>query len=75
MLTSVSGYYNGTEIVMDEAVTMNVGQRVIVTILSTTEKTRKTGKVSLEKYVGRGEKMFTGDAGDYVKELRQHDRI
>ena len=75
MLTSVSGYYNGTEIVMDEAVNLDVGQRVIVTILTATEKDRNKKKVSLKKYVGHGAKMFSEDAGEYIKELRSHDRI
>ena len=75
MLTAVSGYYNGTEIVMDEQVPMNVGQRVIITILAPSENKKVSRNISLQKYVGRGEKMFHGDAGEYVKELRVNDRI
>ena len=73
MLTAVSGHYNGTGIVMDEPVPMNVGQRVIITILET-EKQPKA-KASLRKYMGRGPKMFAGDAGEYVKDLRTDDRV
>lgn len=73
MLTAVSGYYNGTGIVMDEPVPMSIGQRVIITIMETNEL--PNAKPSLKKYMGRGQKLFTGDAGDYVKDLRTNDRV
>ena len=42
MLTSVEGYYNGHQIVMDESVALREGQRVIITILEpTAERTKK----------------------------------
>ena len=75
MLTAVSGYYNGAGIVLDEDVPMSIGQRVIITILTGQEKQLPPNKVHLDKYVGRGEKMFIGDAGEYVKELRANDRM
>jgi len=74
MYTSVNGYYNGSEIIMDETVTMSMGQRVIVTILPMQETGKENRKVDLGRYVGRGEKMFFGDAEEYVKELRENDR-
>ena len=74
MYTSVNGYYNGSEIVMDETVAMRIGQRVIVTILPIQETGTEYRQVKLDRYVGRGEKMFHGDAGDFVKELRTNDR-
>ena len=74
MLTAVEGYYNGSHIVMNEGVTLRKGQRVIVTILEPlVEGTKKT--TDLRKYMGRGEKMFNCDAGNYVRELRSDDRI
>ena len=74
MLTSIEGYYDGRQIVMDERVTLREGQRVIITILEPrTERAEKT--VHLAKYIGRGEKMFKGNADDYVKELRADDRL
>ena len=73
MLTAVKGYYDGTQIVMDENVNLKVGQEVIVTILDMQKKARK--KVNLKQYVGRGEKMFHTDAQEYVQGLRADDRI
>lgn len=73
MLAAVKGYYDGTQIVMDENVNLKVGQEVIVTILDIQKKTKK--KVDLKQYVGRGEKMFHTDAQEYVRELRADDRI
>ncbi len=73
MLAAVKGYYDGTQIVMDEDVNLKVGQEVIVTILDIQKKEKK--KVDLKQYVGRGEKMFPTDAQEYIKELRTDDRI
>jgi hypothetical protein len=50
-----------------------VGQEVMITILE--QKKSSRGNIDLSKYVGRGEKMFQTDAADYVKELRNCDRI
>ena len=73
MLAAVKGYYDGTQIVMDENVNLKVGQEVIVTILDMQKKAKK--KVDLKQYVGRGGKMFPTDAQEYIKELRSDDRI
>lgn len=73
MLTAVTGYYDGSQIVMDEQMKLAVGQEVIITILEGKKTSRKN--IDLSKYVGRGEKMFQSDAADYVKELRDSDRI
>lgn len=73
MLTAINGYYNGSYIVMCENVELKKGQKVIITVdfNETTEKK----KVNLSSFMGRGRKMFTSDAADYVKELRENDRI
>ena len=73
MLAAVKGYYNGSHIVINEDINLNTGQEVIVTILDTQTPSGK--KVDLKKYMGRGEKMFQTDAQNYIKELRDSDRI
>lgn len=73
MLTAVKGYYNGNQIVMEEDIQLSTGQEVIVTILETPKQSKK--KIDLKKYMGRGEKMFQTDAQDYIKELRDSDRV
>ena len=73
MLAVVKGYYNGKQIVMNEDVKLAAGQEVIVTILEMQNKAKK--KIDLKKYMGRGEKMFQTDAQDYIKELRDSDRV
>lgn len=83
MLAAVKGYYDGTQIVVDEndKNTLNIGDEVIITILdrlnvtgkeSRTEKRRRV--VDQGKYVmpgGRSEEEI--DA--YIRELRNHDRF
>ena len=73
MLAAVKGYYNGKQIVMNEDVKLAAGQEVIVTILKMQNKEKKT--IDLKKYMGRREKMFQTDAQDYIKELRDSDRV
>lgn len=73
MLTAVRGYYNGHQIVIDEDIKMIAGQEVIVTILD--RKAEEGKKIDLSQYMGRGKKMFQTDAQEYIKELRENDRI
>jgi hypothetical protein len=73
MFSTVTGYYDGNQIVMNEKMKLEVGQKVMITILEQKKSSRKN--IDLSKYVGRGEKMFQTDAAEYVKELRNCDRI
>ena len=74
MLAAIGGYYNGSQIVLDEQVELARGQRLIITILEQ-PKPAVTAAGSLRRYMGRGEKLFDGDAAEYVKELRDDDRL
>jgi len=73
MLAAVRGYYNGSHIVINEDVSLSAGQEVIVTILDTQSVPEK--EIDLKKYMGRGEKMFHTDAQEYIREMRDSDRI
>ncbi len=42
MLTAVSGYYDGAHIVLDENVSMQIGQKVIITLDAGPASTPKT---------------------------------
>ena len=76
MMTAVNGYYDGSRIVMDEKIKLRKGQRVIVTVLEpSTAEPQSRRSVDLRKYMGRGEKMFHGNADAHVKELRANDRV
>ena len=50
------------------------GKDVIVTILDFPYR-QKEKKVDLKKYMGRGEKLFHSDAQEYIREMRDHDRL
>ena len=74
MLSTVKGYYDGSKIVIDEDISMTAGQEVFVTILDPENK--KGQKYDLHKYMGRGRKMFPdSDPAEYVRELRENDRL
>ena len=74
MMAAVRGHYNGSQIVLDENMGLDIGQEVIITVLNMPAKVKQNG-VDLRKYMGRGKKMFHSDPQDYVKELRADDRI
>lgn len=73
MFVAVKGYYDGDRIIVDENINMSVGQEVMITILD--GKRNLSPKLELGKYMGKGEKMFSVDAQEYVEELRSNDRI
>ena len=77
MMTSIKGHYNGAHIVPDEEIALTAGQQVIITILNM-QQPPSSGKETpdLGKYMGRGPKMFpTMDAQEFVRELRDNDRV
>jgi hypothetical protein len=73
MLATITGYYDGSQIVMNEQIDLLAGQEVMITILEQKKSSQKN--IDLSKYAGRGEKMFQTDAAYYVKELRDSERI
>lgn len=73
MLAAVKGYYDGKHIVMEENIEMVAGQEVIITILNMSTQNQK--KIDLKKYMGRGEKLFHEDVQEYIREMRDNDRI
>ena len=73
MLTAVNGYYDGKHIVTEENIRLVTGQKVIITILDSIPSEKK--KVDLSSYMGRGAKLFQSDAQEYVRGLRDDDRI
>ena len=73
MLTAIEGYYDGSRIVLTENVALQKGQKVIVTVEVVDVDVKKP--VDLSVFMGRGKKMFEGDAAEYVRELRENDRI
>ena len=83
MLVAVKGYYDGTQIVLDEndRKTLNIGDEVIITILdrlNTTGKETRADKrrriIDLEKYVVSSG-ISTEEINNYIRELRDNDRI
>ncbi len=75
MLSTAKGHFNGSHIVMDEEMGLTAGQQVLITVLDIVKPQAKGKDIDLSRYMGRGEKMFTTDAGEYIKELRSNDRL
>ncbi len=73
MITAIEGYYDGSHIVLTEDVALQTGQKVIVTADVVAEPVKKP--IDLKVFMGRGKKMFEGDAAEYVKGLRENDRV
>ncbi len=82
MLAALKGYYDGTQIVVDEndRKSLNNGDEVIITILGkldTSKQTRVAKRrniIDMDKYV-----MSTGrrteDVDNYIRELKGNDRF
>ena len=78
MLATVKGYYDGTQIVIDEKdrEALNTGDEVVITILNRLNATRKETRadrrrriVDLEKYVIPSGKSAE-EIDDYIRGLR-----
>lgn len=83
MLVAVKGYYDGTQIVLDEndRKSLNVGDEVIITILdrlSTIKKETRADKrrriIDMEKYVISTERSAE-EIDNYIREMRDDDRV
>lgn len=70
MLTTVDGYYDGTQIVLNENVLLTRGQKVMVTILE--DKPQKKS-IDIDKY-RVGKYGISTDAQEYVTELRGNSK-
>ena len=82
MLAAVKGYYDGTQIVVDEndRKTLNIGDEVIITILNRLNTTgtetradKRSRIIDQEKYVTSGDRN-TAEMDNYIREMRD-DRI
>jgi len=83
MLAAVKGYYDGTQIIVDEndRKTLNIGDEVIITILDRlntpgkeTRADRRRRIIDLEKYVVSSGRSAE-EIDNYIRELRDDDRI
>lgn len=74
-MLAVKGIIQGNTVVIeDEDIKKYDGKDVIVTILDFPYR-EQTQKVDLKKYMGRGEKLFQSDAQEYIREMRDNDRL
>ena len=83
MLVAVKGYYDGTQIIVDESdrKTLNMGDEVIITVLdrlnTTNQKARLDKRqrvIDLEKYVMPSGRSVE-EVNAYIWELRDNDRF
>lgn len=79
MLAAVKGYYDGTQIIVDEndRKTLNIGDEVIITILdrlstprTETRADKRRRIIDLEKYVMSGSRSAE-EIDDYIREMRE----
>ena len=73
MLTAINGYYDGIHIVLSDNIKLKKGQKVIIT--AEVSDTTPQKNLDLSRFMGRGKKMFKGDAAEFIKELRENDRV
>ena len=80
MMMAVEATFDGTNFIMDEQLELAAGQKVIIMLLNDDQSVKKTEKkkdIDLDKYIGRGRKMFssTSEIDEYVRGLRDYDRL
>lgn len=69
-MLAVNGYYNGTNIVLEDEVEMEKGQRLMV-VLETPKRGRKN--INFNQYVTTTERGKNVES--YMEEMRSGDRI
>ena len=75
MLGAVVGYYNGEHIVLDEKVSWDNGQEVIVTVLPKSVAKSPAKHINFSEFRSGGRYDISMDAQEYIKELRGNDRV
>lgn len=71
-MVAVKGYYNGSNIVLDEQIEMTAGQKLMV-IIETLEPESERKRIDLDKYVTPTERGKHVE--EYMEEMRGNDRI
>lgn len=74
MLTSIRGHYNGSHIVLEEEIGLSKGQKLIITVLDNESPATKDVP-DLSQYMGRGKSRIGMDAQEYIRKMRDNDRI
>lgn len=69
-MLAINGYYNGTNIVLDDNVEMKEGQRLLI-VMDSPKKGKR--KIDLNKYIEKTDRGRNVDA--YMEEMRAGDRI
>ena len=80
MLTAVKGYYDGTQIVVnaEDKKNLNIGDELIITILDRIKTNTRTEQrkqiIKSGAYVVPSARS-TQEIDNYIKELRENDRL
>ena len=73
-MVALKGYYDGVHFISDESIDLEKGQRVIIYVVDH-HFDKTSGKIDLNRYVGKSERMLDIDAQEYVNGLRENDRV
>ena len=68
----IMGSFDGRYIIPDKDIHLSPGQKILVTIHDAVDKRED---IDLDKYINQGEKLFPEDAQEYIRELRNEERI
>ena len=73
-MLAVKVYYDGTKIIVNDDVVLQEGQELIITLLDTQLNIiSQNQNFDFDKYTTKTDRIQ--DAGEYIKELRENDRI
>ena len=68
----IMGSFDGRYIIPDKDIHLSPGQKILVTIHDAIDNRED---LDLDKYINHGEKLFPTDAQEYIRELRNEERI
>lgn len=73
-MLAVKGYYDGTKIIVNDDIILQEGQELIITLLDTQLSSISLNKkFDFDKYTVKIDRKQ--DPQEYVKELRENDRV
>ena len=75
MSEAVAGYYDGNNVILKDKVLWTTGQEVLVVVIPRSLEKPKHNELDFSEFRSGGRYGIDKDAQDYIKELRENDRI
>ena len=68
----ITGTFDGRCIIPDKTIKPSIGQKILITIRDSYKEKKD---INLDQFINQGERLFTMDAQEYIRELRDEERV